>query len=220
MEFLNPTYIIAVLIAISVHEWAHAFTADRLGDPTPRDMGRLTVNPLAHIDLLGALMFVIVGFGWAKPVPVNPAYFKHHKGGMALTAIAGPFSNLVLAFVAYLLLQFIAVQNPGSITDLLHDTATSSPALTIVLMILQGSLFVNLALMAFNLFPIAPLDGSNVLRLFIPLRFEDRYDDFMRVGPYILLFLLIFESFLPFPFLSAWIMWIMDTVFKAFTLVI
>lgn len=219
MEFLNPTYIIAILIAISIHEWAHAFTADRLGDPTPRDMGRLTVNPIAHIDLLGALMFLIVGFGWAKPVPVNPAYFKHHKGGMALTAIAGPLSNLILAFAAYLLLQFIAAQNPGSITDLLHGTSTGSPGLTVILMILQGSLFVNLALMAFNLFPIAPLDGSNVLRLLIPLRFEDRYDDFMRVGPYILLFLLIFESFLPFPFLSAWVRWIMDAAFKGFMLV-
>jgi len=218
MEFLSPTYIIAILIAISVHEWAHAFTADRLGDPTPRDMGRLTVNPIAHLDALGALMFLIVGFGWAKPVPVNPAYFKHHKGGMALTAIAGPLSNLILAFIAYALLSFIALRDPGSVADLLRGTATDSPLMTIIIMILQGSLFVNLALMAFNLFPIAPLDGSNVLRLFVPLRYEDRYDDFLRVGPYILLFLLLFESFLPFPLLSAWVRWIMEAVFSVFAL--
>lgn len=219
MEFLNPTYIIAILIAISVHEWAHAFTADRLGDPTPRDFGRLTVNPIAHIDLLGALMFLVVGFGWAKPVPVNPAYFKHHKGGMALTAIAGPLSNLILAFFSFALLNFIALRNPGSVSDLLSGAHSSSPALSILLMILQGSLFVNLALMAFNLFPIAPLDGSNVLRLFIPLKYEDRYDDFLRVGPYILIFLLLFESFLPFPLLSSWIRWIMEAVFNGFSMV-
>lgn len=220
MEFLSPTYIIAILIAISVHEWAHAFTADRLGDPTPRDHGRLTINPIAHLDILGALMFLIVGFGWAKPVPVNPAYFKHHKGGMALTAIAGPLSNLILAFIAYAVLTVIATRDPASVADLLRGGTTASPSLTILLMVLQGSLFVNLALMAFNLFPIAPLDGSNVLRLFIPLRYEDRYEDFVRVGPYILLFLLLFESFLPFPLLSSWVRWIMEAVFNAFALVL
>lgn len=220
MEFLSPTYIIAILIAISVHEWAHAFTADRLGDPTPRDHGRLTINPIAHLDILGALMFLIVGFGWAKPVPVNPAYFKHHKGGMALTAIAGPLSNLILAFIAYAMLTVIATRDPASVADLLRGGTTASPSLTILLMVLQGSLFVNLALMAFNLFPIAPLDGSNVLRLFIPLRYEDRYEDFVRVGPYILLFLLLFESFLPFPLLSSWVRWIMEAVFNAFALVL
>jgi len=219
MQFLNPTYIIAILIAISVHEWAHAFTADRLGDPTPRDFGRLTINPIAHIDLLGALMFLVVGFGWAKPVPVNPAYFRRHKAGMALTAIAGPLSNLILAFAAYALMSLIAIHNPGSVSDLLNGTPTSSPILSIFLMILQGSLFVNLALMAFNLFPIAPLDGSKVLQLFIPLQYEDQYEDFLRIGPFILIGLLLFESFLPFPLLSSWIRWIMEAVFNGFSMV-
>ncbi len=84
MQFLQPTYIIAILIAISVHEWAHAITANRLGDPTAEQQGRLTLNPIAHIDPIGAIMFLVVGFGWAKPVPVNPLYFKHPNRDMAL----------------------------------------------------------------------------------------------------------------------------------------
>jgi Zn-dependent protease len=215
MNFLRPTYIIAILIAISVHEWAHAISADKLGDRTARNEGRLTLNPIAHIDLLGAILFVTVGFGWAKPVPVNPMYFKHPKRDMAITAIAGPFSNLILAIISFSILILLPGGFDLSVNQLL-DAQGGSAALTVFTMILRDSLFVNLALMAFNLFPIAPLDGSNILRMFIPLRMEERYDDFLRIGPWILLGLLLFESFLPFPLLSAWVHGIMQAVLGVF----
>lgn len=215
MPFLNPTFIISILIAISVHEWAHAVTADRLGDPTPERAGRLTLNPLAHIDPLGALMFLVVGFGWAKPVPVNASHFRHPKRGMALTALAGPLSNLILAALAFagLLMMTGGIH---SIVDLLSPMASAPAGRTVLLQILGSSLFVNLALMAFNLFPIAPLDGSSVLRLLIPPRLEGRYEDTMRLGPYILLFLILFESFLPVRILSGWVHGIMSTVLAIF----
>lgn len=217
MGFLHPTYIISILIAISVHEWAHAYAAHRLGDPTADEEGRLTLNPIAHIDPLGALMFVIVGFGWAKPVPVNPSYFRRPASGMAITALAGPFSNLILAFTAFVILTFMAGE-PSGIFALLDDPA-GTPSRVILLQILQGSLFVNLALMAFNLLPIAPLDGSNIVRAFIPYHMQHRYEDWLRIGPFVLLFLLIFESFLPFPILTAWVQTIMSGVLSAFEVV-
>lgn len=216
--FINPTYIISILIAISVHEWAHAITADRLGDPTPSREGRLTLNPIAHIDLMGALMFLIIGFGWAKPVPVNPSYFRHPNRDMALTALAGPFSNLILAIIAFVSLVLLTGE-PGSAFQLLDAPAGANPLLTIVYQILAHSLFVNLALMAFNLFPVAPLDGSNIIRIFIPRHLHYRYEEFVRIGPFILLFLILFESFLPIQILSAWVYTIMNFVLSMFEMI-
>lgn len=216
-HFIQPTYIISILIAISVHEWAHAFSANKLGDPTAEREGRLTLNPVAHIDLLGAIMFMVVGFGWAKPVPVNPLYFRKPNRDMAITALAGPFSNLVLAFLAFIGLTLLLPGDHFSAMQLLDDTRASSPVLTISIDILRNSLYVNLALMAFNLFPIAPLDGSNIIRIAIPRRHLDRYEDFVRLGPWILIFLLIFESVLPIPVLSGWVMGIVSFVLNGFS---
>jgi Zn-dependent protease len=218
-SFLNPAYIISVLIAIAVHEWAHAMTAHKLGDPTPGYAGRLTLNPIAHLDLLGALMFVVVGFGWAKPVPVDPRYFRHPKRDMSLTAIAGPFSNLVLALLAYIGLTLLAHAHVGSIEGLLSAPTTLPIGEQVFLQILQSSLFVNLALMAFNLLPIAPLDGSNVLHMFIPRSMEDRYEQYLRVGPWILIGLIVFESLLPVPVLSLWVHGIMSAVLSLFEMI-
>ena len=214
-SFLNPTYIISILIAIAVHEWAHAIVANRFGDPTGEREGRLTLNPIAHLDLIGALMFLFVGFGWAKPVPVNPGYFRHPKRDMAIVALAGPFSNLVLAFIAFIGLTVLTGTQSMSIMDLLSPDA-DNPAMSIVAQILGSSLFVNLGLMAFNLFPVPPLDGGNILRMFVPYHMEDQYDAFMRVGPFILLGLIFFESFLPFPLLSGWVHGIMGAVLWVF----
>lgn len=213
--FIRPTFIIAILIAISIHEWAHAYAANKLGDPTAEREGRLTLNPIAHIDLLGALMFLIVGFGWAKPVPVNPLYFRHPKRDMAITAFAGPLSNLILAAVTFFAIFFLAGSTVPSAEGLL-DAPRGAAAMTVLLAILRDLLFVNLALMAFNLFPVAPLDGSSIIRIFIPLRLEERYDEFVRIGPWILLSLLLFESFLPIPLLSGWVHTIINTVLDAF----
>ncbi len=216
--FLNPTYIISILIALSIHEWAHAYTAYRLGDPTPEHAGRLTLNPIAHLDLLGAILFLTVGFGWAKPVPVDSRYFRHPKRDLSLVAVAGPLSNLILAIIAFAALFFLTGGDILSAFDLLQ-APQGSVGYTVLLQVLQSSLFVNLALMAFNLFPVAPLDGSNIIQLFVPYQYERQYEEFVRVGPYILIGLILFESFLPFQILSGWVYGIIGFVLSVFSLV-
>lgn len=217
-SFLNPTYIIAILIAISVHEWAHAFVADKLGDPTPGREGRLTLNPLAHLDLLGALMFLVIGFGWAKPVPVDSSYFRHPKRDMSLVALAGPVSNLILAVIAFTVLLAMTHGSSVSLYDLLQQPQGVT-TYAVFLKILQNSLFVNLALMAFNLFPVAPLDGSNIIHVFIPYQYEQKYQDLMRVGPYILFGLIVVESLFNIPLLSAWVFGITSAVLGGFEMI-
>lgn len=215
--FSIVTQIISILIALAVHEWAHAFTAHRLGDPTARDEGRLTLNPISHIDPLGALMFIFVGFGWAKPVPVNPMYFRRPKSGMALTALAGPFSNLVLAAIAFSLLAGkAALDVPLLARGDITAGASTAPGMVIFIQILRDSLGVNLALMAFNLLPVPPLDGSNILRMFIPLRWEEQYDKWLRIGPMVLLGIVIVESFTNIPILSLWVGAIQQFVLNGF----
>ena len=214
MPFLYPTYIIAVLIAIAVHECAHAYVAYRLGDDTAKYAGRLTLNPLAHLDPMGALLFLVVGFGWAKPVPVNPARFGHPKRDNALVALAGPVSNLCLAIIAFIGLLSVGV-SLGESFDLLSLRGVSVFH-AFLLQLFWSSLSVNLLLMAFNLFPIAPLDGSKVLEGFIPYHYEREYEQFMRYGPYMLIGLLLFESFLPFPLLSGWVFGIKEAVLVLF----
>lgn len=219
MTFLNPVFIISILIALSVHEAAHALAAYWLGDSTAKSEGRLTLNPIAHIDLLGALLFVTVGFGWGKPVPVDPRNFRHPKRDNALTALAGPVSNLLLAFLCFLAL--VLVGNPEtSSAALLETPSVSQASMKFLLQLLESSLFLNLGLMAFNLLPIAPLDGSKIVEPFVPLRYEDQFSMFMQRGPYILLGLLLAERLLNFPFLSMWIEWLMDGVLGAFMLIV
>lgn len=220
MSFLNPTFILALLIAISIHEWAHAITATRLGDPTPGDAGRLTVNPIAHLDLMGALLFLTVGFGWAKPVPVNPLYFKHPKRDMCLTAAAGPFSNLILAVISFLALLLLGQSDGFSPWDLVGMPARGEVVHVFLRQLAGASIFVNLGLMAFNLLPIAPLDGSNVLQAFVPLQFSERFEDFRRVGPFVLLGLFIAEAVLHLPLLSLWITTIMEWVLRGMSAII
>ncbi|MFA7682302.1 MAG: site-2 protease family protein [Candidatus Peribacteraceae bacterium] len=209
--FFSPPFIIAILIALSIHEWAHGMVAYKLGDPTAKLDGRLTVNPLAHLDPIGAVMFLMVGFGWAKPVPVNPQYFKHPKRDTMFVSLAGPFSNLVLAFLAFFLLFAINSGNVGSSAmSLLLPTQAPSLLMQVVEQILKSSIFINLALMAFNLLPIAPLDGSKILRAFIPSQHEFTYEVFMQRGPSILLILILAGMFLGIPILSTWVFGIMS----------
>lgn len=217
LSFLQPTYLLAALLAITIHEACHAFAAKRLGDDTAEMMGRLTLNPLSHLDLLGSILFLTVGFGWAKPVPVDPRNFRHPVRDMALVALAGPVSNLVLAAFAYVILSFLApALSHGSLSALLNGSASGNPLLTVVFQFLGQSLFVNLALMAFNLLPVAPLDGSKILQAFIPWRWSDLYDEFLMRGPWILLILILAGDFLGFPLLSTWVFTISSWVLKAF----
>lgn len=219
-SLFHPPFIIAILIALTVHEWAHAYVADKFGDPTPRDAGRLTLNPIAHLDPLGTLMFFIVQFGWGKPVPINPRYFRHIKRDSALVALAGPFSNLILAFVSFFLLLWLApqVMNVGSAQELLMTHGFGERLQAFVAQVLASSLFINLGLMAFNLLPIAPLDGSKILQAFIPVRLEYEYERIMDYGPHILIVLLLLERFLNIPILITWITLIVDVVLGLMTL--
>lgn len=151
-----------VLIALTFHEFSHGFISSKLGDPTPRITGRLSLNPMAHLDPMGALLMVLTGFGWARPVQIDARYYKNPKWGMAITAVAGPLSNLVLAFLAMIIYTVIFILNikiglfSGAI-----DTISG-----FVLMFVQ----VNLCFMVFNLIPIPPLDGSRILGLFLSTR--------------------------------------------------
>ena len=145
--------IASVLLCLVLHELCHGLTAYALGDPTAKMRHRLSLNPLHHIDWLGLAAMVFIGVGWAKPVPVNPNYFKKPKRGMALTALAGPVSNFLLAFLLIFLLRFIYHGEMTTLTKFLLDTAILSVGLGI-----------------FNLIPIPPLDGSKILAMFLPER--------------------------------------------------
>ena len=165
------TVIPAALIAISIHEMSHAWAAWLLGDRTAQAQGRLNLNPLSHIDPLGFLCMIFFGFGWAKPVPVNPYYFKNRRVGMAVTAFAGPLSNFILGFAAMIIYVLVFMAQPGGLLM----------ALAHFLMIL-GSLSIGLGV--FNLLPIPPLDGSKILFMFLPSKAVSwfyKYDGYIRL---------------------------------------
>ena len=143
----------AIFLCLTVHETCHGLAALALGDPTAKSMRRLSLNPLRHIDWLGLLMMFAAGFGWAKPVPVNPGYFKNPKGGMAVTALAGPLSNLILAFLALAGCKVISLVNPSG-----------TWAYWLVSFLLETSML-SVGLGVFNLIPIPPLDGSKAALL-------------------------------------------------------
>ncbi len=218
-DLLDPPFLIAILVALTVHEFAHAFVADRLGDPTARNEGRLTLNPIAHLDPMGTLMFFLVHFGWGKPVPIDPRYFKHFKRDTALVAIAGPLSNLILAVLSFIGLAILAPQVLHAVSgeELLVLNGAGGRIIAFIVEVLGQSLFLNLGLMAFNLIPIAPLDGSKIIHPFIPLRYETVYERFLDQGPMILIVLLVLERALNMPIFVAWISFVIDVVLRALT---
>jgi len=169
----------ALLLAVTVHEVSHGFVADRLGDPTARLQGRLTLNPLPHIDPLGALAFVLAGFGWAKPVPVNANNLRRPMRDMAVVAAAGPLSNFALAFLALLALRLVRPY-------------METPFFAIpVLGVLQYIYLFNLGLGIFNLIPLPPLDGGHFLPYFLPRGSWTLLRRLEQYGPLILLLLLM-----------------------------
>ncbi len=175
------TRIVTLVIAFTVHEFAHAWSAEQLGDDTPRLNGRLTLNPLAHLDPLGSLMLVVSGFGWAKPVPINPyALRRRTPAGTMLVSIAGPFSNLLMAILA-------ALPFRAGWLDLL---ATGGRILPSASDFLVQFIFINLILLFFNLIPLAPLDGEKVAEYLLPPRGQDILYRFRPYGPFILIGLL------------------------------
>lgn len=151
-----------LILSLSFHEAAHAWAANRLGDPTARQLGRLTLNPLAHIDWIGTVLFPLIMFmtnvpliGWAKPVPVDPRNLQHPRRDFALVALAGPVSNMILAVIAAIIFETLAV---------------TSGYVNIAGQILFTAVLMNVMLAVFNLFPVPPLDGGNVLMGIVPLR--------------------------------------------------
>jgi Zn-dependent protease len=198
-SFIEAALVILILIpTIIVHEVSHGFVADRLGDPTARNAGRLTLNPIPHIDpfgsvLLPAMLALANGplFGWAKPVPVNPARFTNPTGHMAITAVAGPVSNVVLAA----LLARVVLPNLSGIPG----------------EIVFWVVVVNLYLAVFNMLPIPPLDGSRLLPLVLPERGRQLYRQFEQFG-FILLFALLFFFEGSLDFMTRWVVWLLDVM--------
>ena len=177
-----------LLIALILHEVAHGYVAYLLGDPTAKAQGRLTLNPLKHLDPIGTLAFFFVRFGWAKPVPINPRYFKNPRQGMMFTALAGPGTNFILAALFALALHTMPALGvrPGNF----------------LFLACYYGVFVNLILGAFNLIPIPPLDGSNILAYFLPPRLAYKYTSFGRYGFILLIGLIVFSNFTQFSLLG------------------
>lgn len=172
-----------ILFAITVHEFAHAKVADMLGDPTPRYAGRLTLNPVSHIDPIGFLMLFLVGFGWAKPVPINPNNFSDWRRGSAMVGLAGPLSNFFAAWLIGSFIRYFPLP-PLSITHAL-----------LIVAIARRAVFLNVALAVFNLIPIPPLDGHHVLEALLPERGMDYFETLSRYGFLLLVALLLFRPF-------------------------
>ena len=173
--------IITLLLAFTFHEFAHAATASALGDETPRRLGRLTLNPLAHLDVMGTLTLVVAGFGWAKPVPVSEyAVNRKTKAGMMLVALAGPTMNLLLGALAALPLRFNWISWTSNTSNFLPSWSN----------FLLEFLSINLALFLFNLIPLAPLDGEKVISYFLPERWAAFYDQIRPYSPMILISLI------------------------------
>ncbi len=180
---------LVIFLTLPIHEYAHARTAVKLGDPTPRYQGRLTLNPFAHIDYFGSLLILLVGFGWAKPVQINARNFKNPKGGMAITALAGPLSNLLMALISLLLFNLVYFLWPRSIVHFWG---------TLALSLFSYLASINISLAVFNLIPIPPLDGSRILTAILPDRIYYKIMQYEQIIM-IALFALVFFGFLSGP---------------------
>ena len=181
-----------ILLALSFHEYAHGWMAYRLGDPTAKHEGRLTMNPLAHLDPLGTMMIIIVHFGWAKPVPVNPMNLKDPKKDMLWIALAGPVSNVIMAAGLGLILRIMigmGMRVDGSFLGYFQY-------------MLYFAVMINLVLAIFNMIPIPPLDGSKILFGLLPTEYEESYLRFQQIGPMVLLGLVVINSYFGIPIFS------------------
>lgn len=174
--FLSVYYLVALILILTVHEASHAWVAYRLGDPTAQREGRVSLNPLRHLDLLGTLMLFLAGIGWGKPVPVNPRNFKRPTRDEALTAAAGPVANLLMAFVAAIPLSYAPSDGYWGMLHLFSNAV----------------LELSLVLFLFNMLPIPPLDGSKFFAAFVPFRYQAAYQQFLtRSLPYFIVFVVV-----------------------------
>lgn len=181
MDFSSYFYWIpALILAITVHEFMHAYTAFRLGDPTAKHEGRVTLNPLAHLDFLGTIMLFLIGIGWGKPVPVNPSNFRNPQRDSALVSLAGPLTNLASAFLAAIPLKYLP----------------DIDGFFIVKSFLAAFFQISILLFIFNILPFPPLDGSKILGIIVPQRFQGAYEVFLREGMKYLVAALFLDFFI------------------------
>lgn len=209
------TRLLIILFILPIHECAHGWAAGKLGDPTARAQGRLTLNPKAHLDPFGALFLVLFGFGWAKPVPVNPFYFKNRKGGMALTALAGPLSNLLTALLSAVLYNACLV--------LLPEAFFYSVGYEILYYFFSAMIVINISLAVFNLIPIPPLDGSRIFAAVLPEKWAytvARYERFIFLGLAVLIFSGLLDPVLEFlnGYALRGVLWVAELPFRLFGL--
>ncbi|MCM3597383.1 site-2 protease family protein [Metabacillus idriensis] len=180
---LIPYVVIVLAIAFTVHEFAHAYVAYKFGDPTAKNQGRLTLSPLAHLDPIGTLLIFIAGFGWAKPVPVNRFYFKNPRLAGVLVSVAGPLSNLVIAFIG--LAVWYILLSTGALSSLSSGTAESLQQFFNIL------IFLNITLFIFNLFPFPPLDGYRIIEDLAPSGIRAKMTQFESYGIVVFLILVL-----------------------------
>jgi Zn-dependent protease len=177
--------LIVLVIAFTFHEFAHAWTANYFGDDTPRMNGRLTLNPLVHLDVLGTILLLLAGFGWAKPVPVNPyALQRRSPAALMWVSLAGPFSNFLMAIVAAIPFRLGLVSAAKGYQDAFGGGFHLLPTLP---QLLIDFIFINLLLMLFNLIPLAPLDGDKIFDYFLPPSFARVWETIRPYGPLILM---------------------------------
>lgn len=188
--------VVIILLILPLHEFAHGWVAKKCGDDTAELSGRLSLNPITHMDPFGSILLLLTGFGWAKPVPINPNRMRHPRSGIVWTSLAGPFSNLLAAFVGIILLQVVV-----PIYYMYNNTLLGG-----IQLFLQGFSLVNISLALFNLIPIPPLDGSKVLMMLLPYRASMWFMQHQQILS-IVLWVLILVGILSIPlsYLATWI---------------
>ncbi|HZK27326.1 MAG TPA: site-2 protease family protein [Thermoclostridium sp.] len=207
-----------LLISLTIHEYSHGYVAYKLGDPTAKDAGRLSLNPLRHLDPVGTLMMIIARIGWAKPVPINPSYFKDPKKGTILVSIGGPLSNLLMAFIGVILFEITYVISYANIV-----AGETFVIYYMNFLVLFFSVNINLAV--FNLLPVPPLDGSKILSGILPTEVYFRYMQKERIiGIIFIMIVMVFPtalsralSFLTQPIANSMI-WFGELIVKAFSM--
>lgn len=190
-----------IFLILPVHEFAHGYSARKLGDNTALIAGRLTLNPLAHVDPIGAALLLLTGFGWAKPVPVNPRNFKNYRRDFAITAAAGPASNFICALIAIFVYRVLL-----NVSDLMSP----GPVLSYIIIAVLFFARVNLSLAVFNLIPVEPLDGSRIFSYLLPPKAN------AFITKYRSQIMIVFMVLILFGALSWPLSWLMDKIFKLF----
>ncbi|MDD7408867.1 MAG: site-2 protease family protein [Anaerovoracaceae bacterium] len=173
-----------ILVGLSFHEFGHAWVSYKLGDPTPKAQGRVSLNPGAHLDIIGFIALLLLGFGWGKPVEINPAYYRHRRRDEMLVAFAGVFNNLIIAIATAAVMKLLYVLAPEFI---------ASRTGSVIWQILIGMLQINIVLMLFNLIPLPPLDGFGIVTQIFKLDRYSWYPRFYQLGPMFLLLIIVFN---------------------------